>query len=277
MTCLSESVVVICSPDSPWRHRAELFSHDQQLRLIDSESSLDLNKSLKNDFALALDYNSGVAEVRQFGKGAPGPVSASFLNGSVQHRQKFGGGRGQMLARAVGLKSGITPGVLDATAGLARDAFVLATLGCQVKMLERSPWVRELLHTALGQGKEDAELVSLVSRMSLVETDAIHWLRDQPGAVADVIYLDPMYPHRDKSAQVKKEMKLFQKMVGQDQDDTELLAVALEKARYRVVVKRPRKAKSIADRAPGLQISGKSCRYDIYPIKSLEALRNSAS
>ena len=82
-----------------------------------------------------------------------------------------------------------------------------------------------------------------------------------------------MYPHRDKSSLVKKEMRLFQALVGEDLDDAALLSAALGKAGYRVVVKRPRKGDSIAGKKPSLQLVGKSCRYDVYTIKRLEDLK----
>jgi 16S rRNA (guanine1516-N2)-methyltransferase len=225
-------------------------------------------------------YDGVTTSILQLGKGAPGPVSASFLGGKTEHRLKFGGGKGQMIAKAVGLNKGVTPSILDATAGLGRDAFVLASLGCQVTMLERSPLVAELLREALnedvdspGLSIDDTENIqNILARMSLIETDASSWLNDQCDPVADVIYLDPMYPHREKSSLVKKEMRLFQTLVGEDLDDQALLEAALKKARYRVVVKRPRKGDMIKGKSPSLQLNGKSCRYDIYTLQKIENL-----
>ncbi|MCT1282181.1 class I SAM-dependent methyltransferase, partial [Pseudomonas aeruginosa] len=84
-----------------------------------------------------------------------------------------------------------------------------------------------------------------------------------------VIYLDPMFPHRDKSALVKKEMRLFRPLVGDDLDAPALLQAALALASHRVVVKRPRKAPIIEGPKPGYSLEGKSSRYDIYPKKAL--------
>lgn len=240
------------------------------------ESKKYLPESLQ-DFSYVLYYAKSAVSILQFGKGAPGPVSASFIGGKTEHRLKFGGGKGQMIAKAVGLNKGVTPSVLDATAGLGRDAFVLASLGCRVRMLERSPVVAELLRGALnevseGRYTDDGDLATIVERMSLVEADATSWLNSSQETVADVIYLDPMYPHRDKSSLVKKEMRLFQALVGEDLDDKTLLEAALSKARFRVVVKRPRKGDSIQGIKPSLQLTGKSCRYDIYTIKRIEDL-----
>lgn len=217
-------------------------------------------------------YEDKRAQIIQTGKSAPGPVSASFLQGKTTHRLKFGGGKGQMIAKAVGLNKGVCPSILDATAGLAQDAFVLASLGCRVTLLERSPIIAELISAALHES-EGSDIEDITSRMKLLSVNALEWLGQQNEKVADVIYLDPMYPHRDKSALVKKEMRLFHTLVGETSDDAELLRLALEKARYRVVVKRPRKGIKVNGPAPAHEIVGKSCRYDIYPIQRLENLK----
>lgn len=250
--------------------RAEQFAARLKLPFFNAQQLPDWTQL---SFPYVMLYGQGSAAIMQTGKSAPGPVTASFLQGKTTHRLNFGGGKGQMIAKAVGLNKGVTPSVLDATAGLAQDAFVLASLGCEVMMLERSPLVAELVAMALEEAGK-SELADITGRMSLLEVDACFWLRHQNDAVADVIYLDPMYPHRDKSALVKKEMRLFHSLVGETQDDAELLAAALEKARYRVVVKRPRKGEAIAGRPPAHQILGKSCRYDIYPLQKMENLKS---
>ena len=249
--------------------RAEKFAARLGLQLF-SQAQQDTLESLM--FPYIMHYQAESAAIVQTGKSAPGPVTASFLQGKTTHRLNFGGGKGQMIAKAVGLNKGVYPSILDATAGLAQDAFVLASLGCQVSMLERSPVVAELVDIALNEAQH-SELADIVGKMSLLHVDACSWLREQNEAVADVIYLDPMYPHRDKSALVKKEMRLFHSLVGESQDDADLLSAALEKARYRVVVKRPRKGETIAGRPPSHQMIGKSCRYDIYPLQRMENLK----
>ncbi len=210
--------------------------------------------------------------LQQTGKPAPGPVRVDFASGAVDHRRRFGGGKGQMIARAVGVKAGVYPSVLDATAGLGRDAFVLATLGCPVALLERTGVVHALLADGLARAvaSGDDELRRIVSRMALHRADARDYLAQLSGEECpDVVYLDPMFPERGKSARVKKEMEYFHTLVGGDQDADQLLALALDKARYRVLVKRPRKAPPLPGPAPGLQMDGKTSRYDIYPLRRL--------
>ncbi len=204
------------------------------------------------------------------GKGAPGPVRAEFATGKAGYRLEHGGGSGQLVAKAVGLQKTRQPlDILDATAGLGQDAFVLAGLGCRVTLLERSAVVHALLADGLARACLNAAIAPVVARMSLSHADSARWLEQAEGPVADVIYLDPIFPHRDKSALVKKEMRLFRDLVGADEDAGGLLAAALAKARYRVVVKRPRKAPALAGPEPAARVEGKTSRYDIYPIKAL--------
>lgn len=228
------------------------------------------------DYPLLLSEQAGRLALIPTGKGAPGAVYADFVEGALAHRRLYGGGRGQPVARAVGLKPGIYPSVLDATAGLGRDGFVLASLGCTVTLLERSPIIAALLADALERAAADPEVASIAARMYLVQDDAISWLRAQAEPVADIIFLDPMFPHREKSSLVKKEMRVFQSLLGQDLDADQLLVLALERARYRVVVKRPRLAPFLAQRKPTLSQEGKSGRFDIYALRSLDDLKSAS-
>lgn len=200
---------------------------------------------------------------------APGPVRVDFVEGGAAHRRQFGGGSGQMIAKAVGIQPGIRPSVLDATAGLGRDAFVLASLGCDMILIERQPLIAALLEDGLARGLADAEVRAVVQHMQLRHGNAIELMQQWQGEPPQVAYLDPMFPHREKSALVKKEMRLFRPFVGDDLDASALLEAAMALASHRVVVKRPRKAPCIEGPKPGYSLEGKSSRYDIYPLKKL--------
>ena len=207
-------------------------------------------------------------ELRELGPGAPGPVYADFAAGAVAHRRRFGGGRNQPLARAVGLKRGAAPTVVDVTAGLGRDAFVLACLGCVVRLVERSPLIAALLRDGLERAADIPDLGPLVAeRLRLIVADGRDYLpRLAEDQRPDVVYLDPMYPPRQKTALAGKDMRLLRQLIGDDNDAPELLAVALACARRRVVVKRPRRAPPLAGSPPGFQITAPNTRFDVYPI-----------
>ena len=196
-----------------------------------------------------------------------GAVYVDFVEGKAQHRRKFGGGKGQDIAKAIGLHKFKHPHVIDATAGLGRESFVLATLGCTVTLLERSPIVHALLADGLKRAldSDDSEAVDIASRMTLYLADAHVWLGAMPvNDVPDVVYLDPMFPERQKSALVQKEMRFFHEVVGADEDSDALLELACQHAKRRVVVKRPRHAPELEGCKPAFVIAGKAVRYDVY-------------
>jgi len=183
----------------------------------------------------------------------------------VRHRVRFGGGRGQALPKAAGFMSGNTPSIVDATAGLGRDAFLLASLGGHVTLVERSPKVHALLKDGLARARAAGpEVAAVVARMTLLYGDAKDLLS---GLKADVVIVDPMHPPRKKTALVKKEMRLLRQLVGTDPDALELMQAALACARKRVVLKWPLYADAIEGLLePSHQIIGKTMRYDVFMI-----------
>jgi len=214
---------------------------------------------------LALVQTATHLELRKRDEPRLGGIFVDFVTGAMAHRRRFGGGRGEAVAKAVGIKGSYLPDVVDATAGLGRDAFVLAALGCRVRMLERHPVVAALLEDGLQRGYQDAEIGPwLRERLTLIHAasaQALGEITPQP----DVVYLDPMYPHRQKSALVKKEMRVFQSLVGPDEDADALLEPARRLAKKRIVVKRPDYAPPLAGVETQAAVVTKSHRFDIYP------------
>ncbi|MFK0570744.1 class I SAM-dependent methyltransferase [Endozoicomonas sp.] len=253
----------ILPSDNP-QIQAQLASLAEQLNI-----ECCLSASQQPEGALVISDPSGMVSVHRAGS-KDKPVTVDFVGGKAGHRRKFGGGKGQDIAKAVGLNKGVKPSVLDATGGLGRDSFVLASLGCQVSMIERSPVVAALLEDGLRRGLEDIDVSPIAEKMSLLKGNAIELMTLSENKY-DVVYLDPMFPHREKSALVKKEMRLFQDLLGDDPDADRLLKPALDIARYRVVVKRPRLAPDLNGQAPTYRLEGKSCRYDIYVLKAFSS------
>ncbi|MFT5631311.1 MAG: 16S rRNA (guanine1516-N2)-methyltransferase [Gammaproteobacteria bacterium] len=198
-------------------------------------------------------------------KKAEADLRVDFVTGAVAHRLRFGGGRGQDIAKAMGLRAGKTPMIVDATAGLGRDSFLLASLGAQVVMIERS----EKMHALLAEGmkraeKEGGELCEIIGRMTLLHGDAKDLIPELSG---EAILIDPMHPPRKKSALVKRELRQVREIVGTDDDAADLVRIALAHAQYRVVLKWPAKADPIEGlRACTHQILGKTTRYDVFMV-----------
>ncbi|MCW8906560.1 MAG: class I SAM-dependent methyltransferase [Sedimenticola sp.] len=243
---------------------AETVAHEAAARALALELKFPLAGDPLPQSGLLLQCGEAGLALCQLGNDAPGPVRVDFVSGRAAHRRLFGGGRGQPLARAVGMKQGRTPSVLDMTAGLGRDAFVLASLGCEVEMIERSPLIHALLRDGLRRALLEPETVPIAGRMRLHHLDSLGLLEIGALPRSQVVYLDPMYPHRRKSALVKKEMRLFQQLVGEDGDSAGLLAVARKLAGQRVVVKRPAGAEPLAESVPAYSISSPNTRYDVY-------------
>ncbi len=192
-------------------------------------------------------------------------LSCDFTTGAIAHRLKFGGGRNQALPRAAGFTRGRTPNVVDATAGLGRDAFLLASLGATVTLIERSPAVHDLLQEGLRQARDSTpEIAQIANRMTLIHGDAKELL---PALEPEVVFVDPMHPPRRGSALVKKEMRLLKELVGSDPDALELMQVALRSATNRVVLKWPLRAEALDPlQSPSHQIIGKTTRYDVFML-----------
>ncbi|MCF8055672.1 MAG: class I SAM-dependent methyltransferase [Desulfocapsa sp.] len=238
-------------------NKAGLLAEELQLPLMGQSES--------TGFDILLCYTEDGLQLQI--KGNPnGAIHVDFLSDSLTYRRNHGGGIKQALARAVGIKSGIRPSILDATAGLGKDSFLLASLGCEVTMIERSPLLAALLEDGLKRAEKDPELQrAVISRLTLLQGDAaqiIPRLKNRP----DAIYLDPMYPHKRKSALNKQEMRIIRKLVGDDSDAGQILTLALRHTKKRVVVKRPKGAPLLNDISPTHVITMKNSRYDVYMI-----------
>ena len=192
-------------------------------------------------------------------------LKCSFIEGPILHRLKYGKGRGQNLAKAVGMKSNKNRNIIDATAGLGYDSFILASLGANVTLIERSEKIYKLLQDGISEGMlYGGEISKIIGRMSLIYGDSKNIL---PQLSTEVILIDTMYKDRKKSALVKNDMRLVRKIVGSDSDYTELIEVALKFALNRVVIKQPRYAEPLKEiKECSHQILGKTIRYDVHMV-----------
>jgi 16S rRNA (guanine1516-N2)-methyltransferase len=252
---MSKSIIAVS--ETPSADAARRLAREVQLPLCAGDCA---------GFRFVLRYENEHLELIDTTQQTGGPLWIDFAGGRAGHRRQFGGGRGQPLARAIGLKGGANPTVVDATAGLGRDGFVLACLGARVTWLERSPIIAALLADGLARAQRDPELGPLITdHLRLITPHGREWLQAcPPDERPEVIYLDPMYPGRSKSALVKKEMRFLQELVGKDDDAPALLAAALRCATKRVVVKRPASAPPLEGPKPAGAVASENTRYDIY-------------
>ncbi len=214
-------------------------------------------------------------------------VEIDFIRGKGNQRAREANFNEQPLARALNLRklrrrTGQTPTLIDATAGFGTDGWMMASMGCEVRLLEASPVLAAMLTHALTNALSGAPTHptdralkkqnenSPAHNISVINTNSVQFLNNNENAGADIIYLDPMYPQTRSKALVKKGMQLLHDLIGPDSNGAQLLSAALNRAEYRVVVKRPRGApplegtKNFAGQTS--KVESTNTRYDIYHI-----------
>ena len=172
------------------------------------------------------------------------------------------------VARTKGIES---PWAIDATAGFGEDSLLLAAAGFTVDLYEQDCVIAVLLKDALNRAAGDPALAAAVSRMRLhAGEDGIAGLRHtaelvERGKLAapDVVYLDPMFPERTKSAAVKKKFQLLHHLEQPCADEETLVEAALVPRPRKVVIKRPGKGRLLAGVKPSNQLAGKAVSYGV--------------
>ncbi|MBL4574239.1 MAG: class I SAM-dependent methyltransferase [Gammaproteobacteria bacterium] len=218
------------------------------------------------DFDYLLTYRDSRLLLQSAGDTQTGELCIDFSDAKLNFRANSSI-RNQNIAKALGLKGGLRPVVLDATAGLGKDAFLMASLGCEVSLLERSKVVHALLADGLNRLEYyEQGIATILMRMDLRFGDLLEFKADS--RQFDVVYLDPMFPPRRKSAKVKKDMALLQQLLGHQTDGAQLLDCAKSLAKKRVVVKRAKLSPHLGSGKPDIEFKGSSSRYDVYLIAS---------
>jgi len=196
------------------------------------------------------------------------PLQVDFASEAFTWRRKSHG-KNQPIAKAIGIKPNYYPTVIDITAGLGRDSFLLAELGCPVTLVERNPVIFTLLNDGVQRASLQQELAVVIARMQCVQQEGIDYLQSLSfEQKPDVIYLDPMFPSRQKTALVKKEMQVLHYLLHDEEFSDNLLTTALQFAKKRVVVKRPLHAPLLEDIKPHHMIKTPQMRFDVYIINS---------
>lgn len=249
----------VMAADTSQRAQAERIAIKLQAPLIEGE----LSDTVAGDLLLWVGADG--LGLQLTGERRPAPVYVEFSKGAFGYRQSRIRHSKELIAKAVGVSAKRLPTVLDATAGFGRDAFVLASLGCSVTLLEKNPVVAMLLEDGMQRAvAAGAGMAGVLGRMTLYQRDAIEYLESLGPVFPEVVYLDPMFPPRQKAAKVKKEMQVLQLLAGYECDEERLLREAQRCAQNRVVVKRPKQAPEFAGQAASYSIQGKTSRFDVY-------------
>ncbi|MCG8413685.1 MAG: class I SAM-dependent methyltransferase [Pseudomonadales bacterium] len=217
------------------------------------------------EFGYVLELTDAGLGLRGMEKETRGTLRVDFAAKSLQRRVQQSV-KSQDIGKAVGLTRQSQLRVLDATAGLGTDAFLLASAGCEVTLLERSAIVYALLQDGVSRAREtSSELRDVVSRITLAQQDFLRFQKQD--ADFDVVYLDPMFPAKRNRARAKKAMFFLQQLLDEPSDEALLLAHARSIANSRVVVKRARLAPLAGGQQPDIQFKGSSSRFDVYLIR----------
>lgn len=215
----------------------------------------------------------------------------------LQKRLQYHNLTHELLVKATKVKGREKLRVIDATAGMGEDSLLLAAAGCEVTLFEQDPVIAALLQDTMRRALEEAALHEIVMRMQLVEGDSIGHLRklgeaatgsdtqeDDAGHACstltesavmangsdialkrpDVIYLDPMFPERQKSGLVKKKFQLIHYLEAPAENEEALMQAAIAARPFKIVVKRPAKGPYLAGLKPSYSLDGKAIRYDCY-------------
>lgn len=272
----SLALVYLVARDSAFLPRVEQLAQQLHLPLRNLDQ---IDARQHDDTTWYLHVDADGISIQQMGPGAAGAVRVDFVGGKMGFRRQRQEATPDLI-KAIGVKPGVRPRVWDLTAGLGQDGFILARHGCEVVMFERHPVVHLLLADGLERARTvaaagDEDLRDILQRITLLAANSHEILAAQalPEGLKNkpqVIYIDTMFPERSKSAKVKKEMQLFQQLVGSDDDADELFHLALAADPSRVVVKRPRHAPPLGGKEPSLSFKGKAVRFDVYAMRRLD-------
>ncbi|MGZ3690431.1 MAG: class I SAM-dependent methyltransferase [Pseudobdellovibrio sp.] len=179
-----------------------------------------------------------------------------FVNNKTNYHKKKSSIKNEIISKAMGAgKQGLN--LLDLSAGLGIDAVFLSQLGFKVTAVERNPLIYLCLKNAAEQVPD--------LKIKFVYSDSLSYLSEKNDY--DVVYFDPMFPEKSKSALPRQEMVFFKGLVGTDEDAAQVLQRALSLKKFkRVVVKRPLKAPELLMKPTG-SVDGKLIRFDIYGVQ----------
>ena len=155
------------------------------------------------------------------------------------------------------------PTAVDATAGMGEDSLLLAACGYEVTLYEQNPVIAALLQDALHRAKSHPVLRPIVERMHPVEGDSTLWMPKMSDAPT-LVYLDPMFPARQKSGLIHKKLQLIQKLEQPCAEESALLEAALAAHAQKILIKRPLKGAPLAGKTPHYSVKGKAIRYDCF-------------
>ena len=179
--------------------------------------------------------------------------------GAADIQRRVAAGKTLPLVRACGLHKAEGLRILDTTAGLGRDAVVLAQLGAQVHMLERV----ETVHGALAHALQGAAS-GVANHLRLSFIDARTYLATVQAGQYDVALIDPMFVGDGHDAKAKRDVQTLRELACGDPDAEALANTAWQSPIARLVIKRSPRAPQLLPHKPGFVLRGNRARFDVY-------------
>lgn len=248
------------------------------ISIFDDTNNIAIKYYSDNDFALAKKLSSKL-DINVVGDGyydsyklflvvKNGVLSLTDNNLSMEgdfskmsNRLKPNNLNGEMIVKACKIKGSSNYSVLDATAGMGEDSFLLSASGFNVTLCEYNKIIYSLLENTFERATEDKKIKSIVQKMKIKNVDSIEYMKsltEKP----DIILLDPMFPERKKSGLIKKKFQLLQQLELPDSNGAELINTALSLNPKKIVIKRPIDSEYLGNIKPDYFIEGNSIRYD---------------
>lgn len=235
---------------------------------------------MKERFYIEAVPLAGVSALALFDQQRPkqNPIVVDFESAQLRFRRR-GGVDGEMVVKSFGLAPRARAGsmVIDCSAGLGTDAYLLALAGYRVIAVERNPLVFEILQDGwrrLQAARKERGDGELDFRVCFSEASSILQQMISVGERPYGVYFDPMFEDETKKGKSlpRKEMATLRDLLAdaenQGQRPTEFLRYAISVASGRVVVKRPSgAAPALVDPGPANRIEGKVAGYDIYSCR----------
>lgn len=179
-----------------------------------------------------------------------------FLSYSLQNR--LPSLREEAIVKACGVKNKGAIKILDLTAGWGSDAFMLASSGANVTLVERDPIVFLLLEDGIRRLLE-----VMPYGMQAINIDAMEYL-DSYSLDFDVIYLDPIRKLQNSNAKNKKEMEMLRSIIQKDQHYENLLNKILTIPNKKVVLKLGKKEILESRLKPNFIIKGTNTKFLVF-------------
>ena len=150
--------------------------------------------------------------------------------------------------------------ILDCTAGMLQDSLLFLSLGHKVTAVEQSKILFHLLSDAINRSNDQ----KIFKALTLINANACSYI--SKGQKFDVIYFDPMYPTRKKSALGSGQLEYLARILAIESienDSTQDFEFLSSLPIKKMIVKRPIKAEPFSKKI-NYQVLGKTTRFDIY-------------